>query len=716
VGKSKNIRPAFFYSRYLPYDGANDYKKKKHKKPTLSSKELLVQSQCLFSLASQSMSQNWTTRGDLEMLAVSFESYARYLEKSNERQKHRQSKLTPPRQLDVNVSVLHNVKADIIPDKYKQLDMAINELDLFQPLFFDENIHVAGRFKFVNRDQRFKYFSNLALSVDTHCLRYDPGAGLGCLSVLWKIPLNESSEVIFKRDTEIYENMKLKFPEYHTRAMRKEFSEQYGNISGTNIPPHVLRSIYSTLTNDASSDQNPEIDQRVRLAILGSEPDLVVDLRHLNKGRPSDTFDIFFEHLENEIQDCIAADERRHNIEHVSKYLSVRDLIQQVSQKLPQGTPIPSESTVLLAFVPKNSHTNVSKLYKGRIPVRMKVQTRQLRASHQDDHFCAALFKYARNYAVNNRSDCTFVCMDDKAKVDFGEPGMFSSSGVRGKKSIVPMNSQLSCLDHDVQCKGSLTPSVILDVDIPESLSDSFYQGQVSLTMKDSVFQPSTPFRHITELQHVLENKGEKTPVLFMYTDGGPDHRVTYHSVKLSLIVLFKRLGLELLVALRTAPGHSWANPAERIMSMLNIAFQNTALAREESDTDTEHALKACGSMNEIRKKAERVQGLKNKWITSVQPVVNLLGDRAKRMILKQKPFHVHTAATDDLVEMAEAEVNLIDPVINIGQYQQQKLKQAKTYKEFLGTIFISCNNFEYQINFCCLVHHIKHVHNYLIY
>lgn len=96
----------------------------------------------------------------------------------------------------------------------------------------------------------------------------------------------------------------------------------------------------------------------------------------------------------------------------------------------------------------------------------------------------------------------------------------------------------LSCLVHDCQSKGSLTPSVCLDVDIPDANDESFYRGKVTLGMKDSVFKSSNPFRHAVELQHILNLKGEQKPVLMMFTDGGPDHRVTYHAVKLALIVI----------------------------------------------------------------------------------------------------------------------------------------------------------------------------------
>ena len=58
--------------------------------------------------------------------------------------------------------------------------------------------------------------------------------------------------------------------------------------------------------------------------------------------------------------------------------------------------------------------------------------------------------------------------------------------------------------------------------------------------------------------------------VVFMYTDGGSDHCLTLKSVQLALIALFIMNDLDLFVAARTCPGHSFANPAERVMAILN--------------------------------------------------------------------------------------------------------------------------------------------------
>ena len=63
-------------------------------------------------------------------------------------------------------------------------------------------------------------------------------------------------------------------------------------------------------------------------------------------------------------------------------------------------------------------------------------------------------------------------------------------------------------------------------------------------------------------------------PILMLYTDGGPDHRLTYHSVKLSLIALFIEHDLDMPIVGRAAPSNSWANPVERIMSIINLGTE----------------------------------------------------------------------------------------------------------------------------------------------
>ena len=137
--------------------------------------------------------------------------------------------------------------------------------------------------------------------------------------------------------------------------------------------------------------------------------------------------------------------------------------------------------------------------------------------------------------------------------------------------------------------------------DVPESIDDSFYRGVVNIKLKEGVFQPSSTTRSTLELvQTMRENEFANfdTPNVYMITDGGPEHRLTFESVKISLM-LFKKLKIDFLVAIRTAPGHSYRNIVERIMSIANIGLQNVALERLPCDSNAE--IKKCRNMSELR-------------------------------------------------------------------------------------------------------------------
>ena len=75
------------------------------------------------------------------------------------------------------------------------------------------------------------------------------------------------------------------------------------------------------------------------------------------------------------------------------------------------------------------------------------------------------------------------------------------------------------------------------------------------------------------------------------YSEGGTDQRNTLESVKCSLISLFNELNLDMVIACRCAPGQSWINTAERVMSVLNVTLQNCALEREPCSGEIERKI-----------------------------------------------------------------------------------------------------------------------------
>ena len=133
--------------------------------------------------------------------------------------------------------------------------------------------------------------------------------------------------------------------------------------------------------------------------------------------------------------------------------MRVCNFITQVKERVLEGTNISSESTVIHSFAPPNMHKMITQYYTGRINLKHAFQRKQLHAFQINSQWCSALYGYLRKLAVQNRDNCVFISCDNKVKVDFDEPSAGISSGVRGKKSIIPTSSFLGALGHDVNQK-----------------------------------------------------------------------------------------------------------------------------------------------------------------------------------------------------------------------------------------------------------------------
>ena len=446
-------------------------------------------------------------------------------------------------------------------------------------------------------DKRQKYLFIRELEKGLSCpiflFTYSHGSNVGNYYYLWKAPSAQTADLCSSENLRVVDQIRSEIPVFHTRMMRREFYQMYGRIS-PHSKPYILRSIYQSLTHDstvARTTAEEEVDQRVAEALMMEDADIMIDLRELNCNGGKDCYAIFWKECSQFLSSCTAVHERRHDqVTYMAKAISIQDLIEQVGKNCPENTPIPSEAWVRLNFCPRNPHTKASKRYTGRLEAKHMIQKRQFRKQHPDGHFCAALFRYMRDFAIKFRSISLFVCIDDKHRVKVGEPNFPVAAVERGRHVIVSSHETFEVGDHDF-CKFSLIPSVILINDIPETAEGSWYRGQVIIGIKEAAFEPSSPIRHATELHKCLAHRMENRHILFLYADGGPDHRLTYLTVQLSLIALYLTLNLDVLIAGRTAPSHSWANPVERIMSIINLGMQCIGIMRSRVGEDAEKVI-----------------------------------------------------------------------------------------------------------------------------
>ena len=283
------------------------------------------------------------------------------------------------------------------------------------------------------------------------------------------------------------------------------------------------------------------------------------------------------------------------------------------------------------------------------------------------------------------RNHSIFLSIDDKHKVKIGEPDVPVASDERWRPVIVPVGSQLLAADHDFT-KFSIVPSVILCPDIPEKITGSWYDSQVMVMLKEGAFEPSSPARHSAEMTTIIEREVPNLPVLFIYSDGGPDHRLTYLSVKLALIALYLKLDLDYLCAARTVPYHSYRNPVERIMSIFNLGLQAVALAREKMPDEIERLATSCNNLKTLRKVAEGKAQFRDSCMDAIAPAKVVLSDVVRRLELKEKKFQIFTAATQDELDELWTSLAVIDKEFQVRHNEKINAKNlSKGVAEFLS-------------------------------
>ena len=155
-------------------------------------------------------------------------------------------------------------------------------------------------------------------------------------------------------------------------------------------------------------------------------------------------------------------------------------------------------------------------------------------------------------------------------------------------------------------------------------------------------------------------------------------------SVQLSLVFLFLKLDLGFLCAGRTAPYHSWRNPVERVMAILNLGLQCVGLAREKMPEEYEKEVAKCNNLTQLRKIAERNDQFVGAVRDSLSPVKSLLCDICSRLHLQEKPIQAYESATP--VEISEfwTAIMAIDQTFEEdGRYVKANIDEHKKISEF---------------------------------
>ena len=143
----------------------------------------------------------------------------------------------------------------------------------------------------------------------------------------------------------------------------------------THQPSHHWCFIIGDQSSSDTTDQSV-VDKRIQLILDMEDPDILPDLRIHNSGHITKYEDFWSKCEEFLAEDIgVAVDNRRHDvITHIACAISVRDLVQQVRNRCPDGTPISSNEWVRLQFW---SSLAKSLCNTGHFKMKLMVQQRQ---------------------------------------------------------------------------------------------------------------------------------------------------------------------------------------------------------------------------------------------------------------------------------------------------------------------------------------------------
>ena len=126
---------------------------------------------------------------------------------------------------------------------------------------------------------------------------------------------------------------------------------------------------------------------------------------------------------------------------------------------------------------------------------------------------------------------------------------------------------------HQLQCY----PSVSLIIDVPDPISELWYEADVHVLYKDSALEPSSPIWHATELTAILQTQPTDSPISFLYSDDGPDqHNMFIASAEHVWCWRWILLALEMNVLELEMNASTGNERIDNVCSCVNITHTNS--------------------------------------------------------------------------------------------------------------------------------------------
>ena len=132
----------------------------------------------------------------------------------------------------------------------------------------------------------------------------------------------------------------------------------------------------------------------------------------------------------------------------------------------------------------------------------------------------------------------------------------------------------------------------------------------------------------------ILQTQPTDSPILFLYSDAGPEQWLTYMSIKLSLISV--------------APYHSFRNHAKRVTTVWDLGLQSVGVACSSMEDEVKAIVSKWNSVADIQRVAKDTLTVKQALIDSVAHAKTTVTAFKLRWKLKGKKFNVGVASQPD--------------------------------------------------------------------
>lgn len=259
----------------------------------------------------------------------------------------------------------------------------------------------------------------------------------------------------------------------------------------------------------------------------------------------------------------------------------------------------------------------------------------------------------------------------------------------------------LNAMDHD-NIPQHIVPSVSIKLIPPKDVSESWYKGKPLIILKDAIFEASNAFRHAAELIKHTDEDVDDRPMMFIGTDGGPDHNVTSIQVILSYLALFFELDLDFLCAVRTPPNFSVINPAERFMSVANIALMGVSLARNHLGQN-EPKVRSLLSKKQWRDAQSKHPNIdyRQMALDGTKDARELLTKRFEALVYKGENVVVGDAATDQEIDRLKRKISDVWPEIDMDKkLTKADVLKVNSVKDFFEK-HVRCTTYAMQVKKC---------------